>query len=140
MSKTCKSSNEELFQSDNKTQPHESIMQESEYEKDFPSKFLENSTVQHENFQSETVDFNVNDHVVSKENTVNLTCLNNLNSTSIDYVSTNLQIMEEMNANETLNDNVSQLNFNIISTELTESNHIQSKNVSSEISHDNHSS
>ena len=140
MSEVCKSANEE-FQLDNKTQPHESIIKESEYEMNFPSNFLEASTVQCEKFQSgivESFDVTNEDNIVaSKENIVNLT----LNSTSIDH---NLQITEEIGGNETLNDNVSRFNSNIISTELHESNYTQSKNVSSELNeisrYDNHSS
>ncbi|PKC07226.1 hypothetical protein RhiirA5_500820 [Rhizophagus irregularis] len=134
MSETCKSTNEELFQS-NKTKQHESIMQN---ERDFLPKFL---AVQHENFHSETFENSVldeNNNNVSKENSVKSLQSNNV---SIDYVLTHFKAMEKMEANETLNDNFTQLNFNIISAEPFKSNHTQSKNERSDISrcYDNNS-
>jgi hypothetical protein len=141
MSENCKSTNEELFQSNIKTKQHESIMQN---ERIFSPKLLENATVQHENFQSETFEnrtFNVineNNHIVSEENSVKSSQPNNI---STDCDSIHFKTIEKMEINETLNDNISRLNFNIISTELFGNNHTQSKNDSSNISrcYDNYS-
>ncbi|GES81967.1 MutS family protein MSH5 [Rhizophagus clarus] len=130
MSDTCKNSNEELFQSNNKTKQYESIIQN---ERDFSPKFLENATVQHENFKPETFE-NVTSNIINENNNNIVSKKNSVKSLQFVNVSTHFKAMEEMEINETLNDNISRLNFNNLSTEFFKSNHTQSKNESSNIS------
>src|SRR5436853_230448 len=65
MSETCKNTNEELLLSDNKTQPHESIIQESKN----PSNFIESNHTQSRKAFSELNESSHNDNCSSRLST-----------------------------------------------------------------------